>query len=220
MTLYLVANDKGGVGKSCIAPHLAVYLYDLGNSVALIDADRQLHAAKHIHSAEPSIPVGALFDVAQIKETVPKLKAKHDFIVADAPANLGNETRALMTLADVVILPTEASLKALESTVSTFRLIQDARSVSGSDTNAWVVFNKIDERRKRHNLKYRQDAVNKGLPVTNAYVRYHSIINDADEMKTVVSRMQSNERSKSALADLTAVFAEVFNHQLKKVANA
>lgn len=220
MTLYLVANDKGGVGKSCIAPHLAVYLYDLGSSVALIDADRQLHAAKHIHSAEPGIPVGALFDVDQIQETVPKLKAKHDCIVADAPANLGNETRALMTHADVVLLPTEASLKALESTVSTFGLVQDARKASGRSINAWVVFNKIDERRKRHNLKYRTNALSKNLPVTNAYIRYHSIINDADELKTVVSRMQANERSKSALADLTAVFAEIFNHQLREAANA
>ena len=44
--MYLLVNKKGGVGKSTLATALAVYLFDLGRHVAVIDADEQLHTAK------------------------------------------------------------------------------------------------------------------------------------------------------------------------------
>ena len=39
--LIIVANTKGGVGKSTIAVHLAVWLLDQGCDVALLDTDEQ-----------------------------------------------------------------------------------------------------------------------------------------------------------------------------------
>jgi hypothetical protein len=39
--LMELANEKGGVGKSTLAVHLAVWSYDRGMRVALLDTDKQ-----------------------------------------------------------------------------------------------------------------------------------------------------------------------------------
>jgi chromosome partitioning protein len=41
----VLTNTKGGVGKSTIAVHLAVWLHDLGVKVALLDMDKQRSSA-------------------------------------------------------------------------------------------------------------------------------------------------------------------------------
>lgn len=44
MRVILVANSKGGSGKSTVATHLAAYYAGQGERVLLADADRQLSA--------------------------------------------------------------------------------------------------------------------------------------------------------------------------------
>lgn len=219
--LILIANDKGGVGKSTLAPELCLYLYDLKRTVAVIDADRSLACARHVNGAEKSIPVGALFDVDAINRAVPELRKKHDFIVADAPANLGKETLALMTHADVVLIPTEASLKPFESTVRTFEAVEKAREATGGNPrHVFVFFNKVDMRRKKKAELYRERAEASGLPLMRSQVRLLTPFADAEELETTVSRMKSTPKTREAQLDLTSVFAEMFEAmQTRNVAN-
>ncbi|QEG36260.1 MinD/ParA/CobQ/CobA-like protein [Bythopirellula goksoeyrii] len=49
--LIAFANSKGGVGKSTLAVHLAVLLFDLGKTVALLDTDKQRSSSTWIAEA-------------------------------------------------------------------------------------------------------------------------------------------------------------------------
>src|SRR5713226_5228553 len=51
------ANTKGGVGKSTLAVHLAVWLHDQGTKVALLDTDKQRSSSHWIGEAEPLVTV-------------------------------------------------------------------------------------------------------------------------------------------------------------------
>lgn len=53
--VIVLANSKGGVGKSTLAVHLAVWLYDRGHRVALVDADVQSSSSVWLQEAEPSV---------------------------------------------------------------------------------------------------------------------------------------------------------------------
>ena len=53
----MVAQNKGGVGKTTIAVHTAVYLHDRGFKVALVDCDRSASSASWVSEVEPEIRV-------------------------------------------------------------------------------------------------------------------------------------------------------------------
>ena len=53
--MIVCANSKGGVGKSTLATHLAVWLFDQGFQTALLDTDKQRSSSQWIAEAEPQI---------------------------------------------------------------------------------------------------------------------------------------------------------------------
>ena len=137
---YLLVNKKGGVGKSTLATSLAVYLHDAGRKVAVLDADEQLHTARAVHEAEPRIHIVSQFEPNQIPAVVNSLAEEFDDVVADAPARLGDETRALMVMTDVAIFPMEPTIKCLRSTQESIEVLNFARTVTGGRPHeAWLM---------------------------------------------------------------------------------
>jgi len=218
--MYLLVNKKGGVGKSTLAATLAVYLHDLGRSVAVVDADEQLHTLRALAEAEPNITVGAQSDPDQIPGAIRHLQETHDDIVADAPARLGDETRALMVMADVAIFPLEATLKSLRSTQESIKVLDYARHITGGRPHeAWLVLNKV----KKQTRIYREIeslAPKLGLKVASTALRDLQAYPEADQQGTVVTRMSSDSPTiKKAQEDVNSLFAEIIGTRLKKAAN-
>ena len=56
MALILVANAKGGVGKSTVSSNLAGYLAQQGHRVMLGDSDRQRSAAEWLRRRPAGLP--------------------------------------------------------------------------------------------------------------------------------------------------------------------
>ena len=65
--LVAFANTKGGVSKSTLSAHLAIWLWDEGYRVALLDADEQQTSATWVRNAEPAITVTAVTDMEGIR---------------------------------------------------------------------------------------------------------------------------------------------------------
>jgi chromosome partitioning protein len=218
--VYLLINKKGGVGKSTLAASLAVYLYDLGRSIAVLDADEQLHTANALREAEPAIQVVAQFDTNQIPQTIQRLVATHDDVVADAPAKLEDETRALMVMADVAIFPMEPTIKSLHSTRESVVVLEYARAITGGrPRQAWLVLNKA-KTRTRIFREIETLAPQLGLRVTQSVVRDLQAFPEADQQGTVVTRMHSELPTiRKAKEDILSVFGEIVVTQQLEVAN-
>jgi chromosome partitioning protein len=109
MTVYAVANPKGGVGKSTISTNLAGYLASAGHSVALGDADRQESARLWL-----SLRAAALAPITHwpIKaETVNRLPKGCAHGVLDTPAGLtGKALRTVLKRVDKIIVPLQPSV--------------------------------------------------------------------------------------------------------------
>ena len=53
--IIVVANSKGGVGKSTLAVHLAAWLHEQGHTVTLADCDTQESSSQWIREAAPGV---------------------------------------------------------------------------------------------------------------------------------------------------------------------
>lgn len=208
--VYLLVNKKGGVGKSTLAASLAVYLHDLGRRVAVLDADEQLHAARAVAEAEPAVFARAEFQPNRIPTAAGELVSGFDDVVADAPANLGDETRALMVVADVAIFPVEPTIKSLRSTQESVAVLNFAREVTGGRPRAaWLVINKA-KTRTRILREVRELAPTLGLTVAETAIRDLQAFPEADQQGTVVTRMKADSPSvRNAQADMLSLFSEL-----------
>ena len=156
--VIVVANEKGGSGKSTVAIHLAIALLRSGQSVATIDLDatqrsfthyidnrlawsRQrgldLPTPTHVCLEETERSPGAAF-----LSTLGTLAEQHNTIVIDTPGHDSEVARLALTLADSLLTPLNDSFVDLDSLGSvdpeTFRIsavshyarvVEDARAL-------------------------------------------------------------------------------------------
>ena len=121
------ANEKGGVGKSTLAFHVAVALAHAGARVVAIDLDRRQRTlergltyrngtAGNLGIALPSPQFGVLDhpSSASIYQTINRLGADADFVILDAAGADSPVFRRVVALADTLVTPVNASFLDLE----------------------------------------------------------------------------------------------------------
>jgi len=109
MRSILVANPKGGAGKTTFAVNLAAGLAARGSSVALCDLDRQKSALQWLGLRPAALPTvtGVCGD---LRRAVAR-EGKDSWMVVDSPAGLhGKNLSHALKLADCVFVPVQPSL--------------------------------------------------------------------------------------------------------------
>ena len=128
--LIIVANTKGGVGKSTIAVHLAVWLLDHGYDVALLDTDEQGTASSWLSKVEPSIPIYKEREPNKVVSVIKRISKKHEFIVCDTEGSYGFVGTLLPSFADLAIVPlqpSEADVDELDKALFHIQVAQESK---------------------------------------------------------------------------------------------
>jgi chromosome partitioning protein len=139
MKIVVLASQKGGAGKTTLAAHLAVAAELAGDGpCVLIDTDPQASLAAWWNGRESETPA---FAPATLKELAAKLEglAKAGFAYAfiDTPPAITELIRAVVALADLVMIPTRPSPHDLRAVGRTVELAADAgRSFAFAVTQA------------------------------------------------------------------------------------
>jgi chromosome partitioning protein len=108
MPVIVIANPKGGVGKSTIATNLAGYFAKQGHQVMLGDADVQQSSRAWLALRPGSLPPIAAWDIDGHVAKPPK-GTTH--IVLDTPAGLaGTRLDEVLRIADKVVVPLQPSM--------------------------------------------------------------------------------------------------------------
>jgi len=109
MPVIVVANPKGGVGKSTLATNLAGALARAGHAVMLGDADRQQSARQWLDLRPAVLPLIRSWDAVRDDVVRPPRGTTH--VVLDTPAGLhGKKLDEVMRIAERVIVPLQPSL--------------------------------------------------------------------------------------------------------------
>ena len=115
MPVIVVANPKGGVGKSTLATNLAGFLVRQGHAVMLGDADRQQSARMWLGLRPTHLPVIAGWELDADRLAKPPRGTTH--VVLDTPAGLhGKRLDEVMKLADKVLIPLQPSIFDIHAT--------------------------------------------------------------------------------------------------------
>jgi chromosome partitioning protein len=123
MPVIVVANPKGGVGKSTVATNLAGALARAGKAVMLGDVDRQQSAKQWLQLRPAPLPAIRGWDVAGERIVRPPRGTTH--VVLDTPAGLHDKKlEQVLAIADRVLVPLQPSLFDIQATHAFVREVQ------------------------------------------------------------------------------------------------
>ncbi len=162
MPVFLIANPKGGVGKSTVATNLAGYFARRGLCTMLGDLDRQQSSRAWLRLRAPSLPKIETWDIDADNVARPPRGVTH--AVIDSPAALhGHLLRDALKAADRVVVPLQPSLFDIYATQSFLDRLAD-KGVLKDDGRVGVLGMRVDARtRAAEQLQRFVDGL--GLPV-------------------------------------------------------
>ena len=126
MPVIVIANPKGGVGKTTLATNLAGFFASCGQQVMLGDVDRQQSSRTWLALRPAGLPRIETWEVARDEIVRPPKGTTH--VVLDTPAGLhGKRLDEIMKLADKVLIPLQPSIFDIHASNDFIRQLQSHR---------------------------------------------------------------------------------------------
>lgn len=204
--IIVIANSKGGVGKSTIAVHLAAWLSEQGHGVTLADCDAQQSSSDWVREAAPDVQAVRLADADEILDRLPLLATKTDFIVADGPGSNAETSRALLLRADLAIVPCKASMLEARALTQATNVLRQAQDIRGGSPRAIIVLSMVGKN-YRLTQDMRDAAKTLELPLAQTAITLRQVYADAPGQGAVVWQLAS--RGREAAAEVESLFNEL-----------
>jgi chromosome partitioning protein len=175
----LVANPKGGSGKTTLSTNIAGYLASRGHRVAVLDLDRQKSATQWLASRSLNFPSIELMHADGEKN------APVDWLVIDSPAGLhGKNLEHAVKLVHKVVVPIAPSAFDIQASRDFLEVLHHEKTVRKGKIFIGVVGMRMDPR-TRAALTLEQFLKGLDLPIL-AYLREAQVyVNAAFEGKTL-----------------------------------
>ena len=143
MPVAVIANPKGGVGKSTLATEVAGYWASRGHAVMLGDVDRQQSSRLWLGLRPPEAAPIRAWEVQRDFIVRPPKGTTH--VVLDTSAGLhGTRLREVMRLADKVLVPVQPSIFDIYATREFLDKVAELRSSQPREVG--IVGMRVDER--------------------------------------------------------------------------
>lgn len=142
MCVISVQNQKGGVGKTTLAIHVAHELVRRGDRVLLIDADPQGSARDWAaaRADKPPFPVTGL-DRPTIHRDLPEMAKDYTHVLIDGPPRVTELARSAILASDLVLVPVQPSPYDVWASQEVVGLIKEA-TIFKADLKASFVINR------------------------------------------------------------------------------
>lgn len=161
MNTVLIANPKGGSGKTTISTNLAGYFASRGKHVVLSDMDRQKSASAWLARRNQALPL--IHGLDGRGKHADSLSA--EWSVIDSPAGIhGDKLSDAVKRADWVIVPIQPSAFDIGATEDFLDILREEKAVRKERTFVAMVGMRVDPR-TRTALKLQEFLDQAGFPV-------------------------------------------------------
>lgn len=150
MKTVLIANQKGGCGKTSIAVTLATALANQGQTVALADADPQKSSLSWLkRRPDTAAPIIAVDwreedDIGELSKKVARQLGKQDWLIIDAPGSVSAErAQSLISEAQAILIPVLPSVYDADSTKRFLKSIQDIKRIRKGKVEIYLLANRV-----------------------------------------------------------------------------
>ncbi len=177
MKAVLIANPKGGSGKTTVATNLAGMLAVARDEVRLLDLDRQQSATQWLGRRDTHLPV-----IAKVEGNEVDAKG---WLIIDSPAALhGKNLEHALKLVHKVLVPIGASLFDIQASRDFLQVLADEKAVRKGKIDVAVVGMRMAPR-TRAAVTLEQFLAGLDLPVLAHLREAQNYVNAAFEGKTI-----------------------------------
>lgn len=138
MPVIVLANRKGGSGKTSSTAILATIFTNQGKKVICLDADNELSLVKWHGLGSLNFEVKPVTSES-IRKEVKELEKQYDYVLIDLPPNDESILMKACSVADEVIVTLNASPQDLLRLPSTLESIETIEDANGKDLTSVVL---------------------------------------------------------------------------------
>ena len=146
MRAILVANPKGGSGKTTLATNLAGYLAKQNQRVVMWDLDQQKSSLNWLALRSSELPAITRLGLER-SETSQRVMEKNDWLVLDSPAGIqGKNLSHALKLAHKIIVPVQPSVFDMVATRDFIDRLMEEKTIKKHKGFIGIVGMRVDPR--------------------------------------------------------------------------
>lgn len=216
--LILVANEKGGSGKTTIAVNLAAMAANMNYSTALVDADRQQSSVNWGLARDVSMAkINVLPLRGKIGKQLLSLKEENEVVIVDVGGYDSDEMRQSLVVADQVIIPINPSQLDLWGLGRMVELKQEAEKLIGDRIYAYPLITRASSNphvKEVADIRLMLEDYHEQIPALQTVivdrVSYPRAVRDG------LGVVEYHPRDSKAFAEMSNLFKEIFNVEYKQ----
>lgn len=202
--IIALLNQKGGVGKTTLATHIAGEFALSGSTVAVIDADPQGSALDWAQRRTQNRLPRVFGVIGLARETLhqeaPELAKTVDHVIIDGPPRIAALARSALLAADLVLVPAQPSPYDVWASAEMVSLISEARVFKPSLLAAFVVNRRVA--RTIIGREARQALADQALPALSSEVRQRIIFADSVAAGRLARELEPDSIAAREIAEL------------------
>jgi chromosome partitioning protein len=146
MRAILVANPKGGCGKTTLATNLAGYLAKQNQRVVMWDLDQQKSSLNWLALRAPELPAIIRLGLER-GEASQRVTEENDWLVLDSPAGIhGKNLSHALKLAHKIIVPVQPSVFDMVTTRDFIDRLMEEKTIQKHKAFIGIVGMRVDPR--------------------------------------------------------------------------